>query len=153
MGIFIFHWPIFKIPWQFPDLEKISNFPDFSSLLATLIYLWSSPYFTAIKNTKTNTNGLSVCTCHVLRDLQCHSGGGRWVWCRATSAVFCSLWHCCQGNAPLSHTCKKIRNNTFWQFLKLNLLKKKTIEELEPECQTIYCHLYICPFKLHVLGL
>jgi len=36
LRIFIFHWPIFNIPWQFPDLEKISNFPDFSSLLATL---------------------------------------------------------------------------------------------------------------------
>jgi len=36
LGIFIFHWPLFKIPWQFPDLEKISNFPDFSSPLATL---------------------------------------------------------------------------------------------------------------------
>ena len=32
-------WHFFKIPWQFPDLEKILFFPDFPWHVATLVLL------------------------------------------------------------------------------------------------------------------
>ena len=42
-------WHFFKIPWQFPDLEKILFFPDFSLTRGTLL-ITKSEWFEAFES-------------------------------------------------------------------------------------------------------